>query len=137
MQCHAAQRSRLRRVQQSWQWKASELRQVKWGKRTGAGSPLLLRVGSGPVCSQEETEGIILTMKRTWLLICILISFGTGLSAAHGQGSTSAIQLKDDQPATLRFYGSNDADLFTREVQASFDGVLEDNFYPVAREGFP
>jgi hypothetical protein len=76
-------------------------------------------------------------MKRICLSFCILISFGAGLTAARAQAPASSIQLKDDQPATLRFYGSNDADLFTREVQTSFDGVLENNFYPEARDGFP
>jgi hypothetical protein len=59
------------------------------------------------------------------------------LLPGNAQTAASAIHLGDDQPVTLRFYGSRDADLFTRELQASFDGVLKDNFYPVARDGFP
>ncbi len=47
------------------------------------------------------------------------------------------IQLQDDQPVVLRFYGSLVADLFTREVEASFQGVLKENFYSKARDGFP
>lgn len=38
---------------------------------------------------------------------------------------------------TLRFYGSPVADLFTRELLASFEGVLKENFYAQARDGFP
>ncbi|MGH9343086.1 MAG: hypothetical protein ACRD19_04925 [Terriglobia bacterium] len=49
----------------------------------------------------------------------------------------STIHLQDDQPVTLRFYGSRDADLFTREVAQSFQGVMQENFYPQARDGFP
>jgi hypothetical protein len=53
------------------------------------------------------------------------------------QSPQSWIRLQDDQPVTLRFYGSRDADLFTQELQASFDGVLKEDFYPSARDGFP
>lgn len=56
---------------------------------------------------------------------------------AQSQSPKSWIHLQDDRPVTLRFYGSRDADLFTREVQASFEGVLEENFYAEARDGFP
>lgn len=49
----------------------------------------------------------------------------------------SGIHLQDDQPVMLRFYGSKDADLFTLELQASFDGVLKEDFYSSARDGFP
>jgi hypothetical protein len=59
------------------------------------------------------------------------------LRAADAQKPAASIRLEDDQPITLRFYGSTDADLFTREVDASFQGVLQTNFYAQARDGFP
>ncbi len=99
---------------------------------------------SNRMVNAEWDKGPIETMK--WIfLVCIFISFGAALTGARGQAPTSpvhttptsSIQITDDQPVTLRFYGANDADLFTREVQASFDGVLQENFYPEARDGFP
>lgn len=60
-----------------------------------------------------------------------------GLRAEDVQKPVAPIRLEDDQAVTLRFYGSTDADLFTREVDASFQGVLEVNFYAQARDGFP
>ncbi len=56
---------------------------------------------------------------------------------ANAQVAAAPIQLDNDQPVTLRFYGAPDADLFTRELDASFNGVLEKNFYSTARDGFP
>jgi hypothetical protein len=56
---------------------------------------------------------------------------------ASARTPDASIPLDDDQPVTLRFYGSPTADLFTRELEASFNGVLETNFYPKAKSGFP
>ncbi len=47
------------------------------------------------------------------------------------------IHLDKDQPVSLRFYGSPDADLFTRELSESFNGVLEKNFVSTAGNGSP
>lgn len=68
------------------------------------------------------------------LLACGAPAF---VSPAQAHPPESWLHLQDDQPVTLRFYGSPDADLFTREVQASFEGVLKENFYAEARDGFP
>ena len=56
---------------------------------------------------------------------------------AGAQAPVAPIHLDDDQPVTLRFYGAPDADLFTHELDASFQGVLKENFYATARDGFP
>jgi hypothetical protein len=56
---------------------------------------------------------------------------------ANAQVAAAPIQLDRDQPVTLKFYGAPDADLFTRELDASFKGVLEENFYSTAKDGFP
>lgn len=56
---------------------------------------------------------------------------------AQSPSSRPSIRLEEDNTVTLRFYGSHDADLFTREIQASFDGVLKTNFYAQKRDGFP
>lgn len=56
---------------------------------------------------------------------------------APAQPSSAWIHLNDDQPVVLRFYGSHAADLFTRELAASFQGVLNENFYAEPRDGFP
>jgi hypothetical protein len=57
--------------------------------------------------------------------------------AAHSQSADSSINVQADQPVSLWFYGSTTADLFTREVEESFQGVLREDFYPQARDGFP
>src|SRR5580704_5179261 len=56
---------------------------------------------------------------------------------AGTNASSSAIRLENDQPVSLRFFGSPDAELFTKELDASFQGVLERNFVSVAGNGFP
>lgn len=57
--------------------------------------------------------------------------------SAASQVPVATIHLDDDQPVTLRFYGSSEADLFTRELAESFKGTLQENFYSEARNGFP
>lgn len=58
-------------------------------------------------------------------------------TSAQAPSSVPWVDLGHDRSVTLRFYGSSDADLFTREVQASFKGVLKEDFYAEARDGFP
>lgn len=53
------------------------------------------------------------------------------------KASPSFIRLETDQPVSLRFFGSPDAELFTKELDASFQGVLEKNFVSVASNDFP
>ena len=63
------------------------------------------------------------------------------LLAAHAavgsEPEDSSIRLEDDEPVSLRFFGSPVADLFTREIDESFQGVLKNNFVAKARDGFP
>jgi hypothetical protein len=51
--------------------------------------------------------------------------------------SSSISRTETDQPVSLQFSGSPDAELFTKELDASFQGVLEKNFVSVAGNGFP
>lgn len=51
--------------------------------------------------------------------------------------SAPAILLAADQPVSLQFFGPPDAKLFTKEIDASFQGVLKNNFVSVAGNGFP
>ena len=51
--------------------------------------------------------------------------------------SSSISRTEADQPVSLQFSGSPNAELFTRELDASFQGVLKKNFVSVARDGFP
>jgi hypothetical protein len=51
--------------------------------------------------------------------------------------SSPGILLAEDQPVSLRFFGSPTADLFTKELDESFQGVLERNFFAQARDGYP
>ncbi|HEV2484914.1 MAG TPA: hypothetical protein VGT08_05225 [Terracidiphilus sp.] len=74
----------------------------------------------------------------TYYLILILAAFTmVAPRAAHSQSVDLSIKLQDDQAVSLRFYGSTSADLFTREVEDSFQGVLRRDFYARARDGFP
>ena len=111
----------------------SDGEQVNYGRQAGAvrdEQPVQTRI-------KEKVERIMLTMKPGCLLVCILFLFGSAQPAAWAQAPASAIQINNDKPVTLRFYGANDAELFSREVEESFQGVLQDNFYPQARDGFP
>jgi hypothetical protein len=58
-------------------------------------------------------------------------------ASARPQAADKEIQPVKDQPVELRFYGSPAAELFSREIDASFQGALEKDFYPQARDGFP
>ena len=71
-----------------------------------------------------------------WALFIACMTI-TASRPAKAQVAAAPIQLDNDQPVTLRFYGAPDADLFTRELDASFQGVLKENFYATARDGFP
>jgi hypothetical protein len=55
----------------------------------------------------------------------------------RGASTETAASLAEDQPVSLRFYGARPADLFSRELQESFEGVLQLNFVPQAANGFP
>jgi hypothetical protein len=53
------------------------------------------------------------------------------------ESSPSVIRLDDDQAVSLKFFGSPDAELFTKEINESFQGVLANSFYAQAKDGFP
>jgi hypothetical protein len=57
--------------------------------------------------------------------------------AVGSEPEGSPIQLENDEPISLRFFGSPAADLFTREIEESFQGVLKNNFVAKASNGFP
>ena len=60
------------------------------------------------------------------------LSRKSGLAAEY-----TSIRLEDDQPVSLRFFGSPSADLFTRDLEESFQGVLRESFERAANNGFP
>jgi hypothetical protein len=51
--------------------------------------------------------------------------------------STSTPGPESDHAAALRFFGSTTADLFTRELEDSFQGALQENFVATTGNGFP
>ena len=57
--------------------------------------------------------------------------------AVPSEWENSSIRLQDDKPISLRFFGSTVADLFTREIEESFHGVLENNLVTKPGNGFP
>ena len=98
----------------------------------------------GKQCEDSNLDQLMGESKMKWkqgpqylsalFFVCLAMAVSRPADARTRDGS---IPLDDDQPVTLRFYGSPTADLFTRELDASFNGVLETNFYPKARDGFP
>lgn len=70
--------------------------------------------------------------KLTSLAALGALSRKSGLAAEY-----TSIRLEDDQPVSLRFFGSPSADLFTRELEESFQGVLRESFVGTANNGFP
>ena len=70
--------------------------------------------------------------KLTSLAALGALSRKSGLAAEY-----TSIRLEDDQPVSLRFFGSPSADLFTRELEESFQGVLRESFVGTASNGFP
>jgi hypothetical protein len=58
-------------------------------------------------------------------------------AADSSKGAGTSSHLEDDQPVSLRFFGSPDAELLTREFEESFQGVLRKNFVGKANDGFP
>ena len=72
---------------------------------------------------------------RCFILIIVVAS--ELATAGFATGQTAASSLKDDQAVSLRFFGSPTADLFTRELDESFQGVLDKNFVAEADNGFP
>ncbi len=61
----------------------------------------------------------------------------SGPAQKAADASQATPDLEKDKPASLRFFGSSDAELFTRELDESFQGVLSKNFYSEAKDGFP
>lgn len=55
----------------------------------------------------------------------------------HAEAPGTSIDLDRDHGPTLRFFGSPDAELFTKELDASFQGVLQKNFVATPENGFP
>ena len=64
------------------------------------------------------------------LLICTVL-------IGYAEDSPVSIRLQEDHLVSLRFFGSPDAELFTRELGASFQGVLQNNWIATAENGFP
>lgn len=72
--------------------------------------------------------------------LCMLVTLAWVTSpqrSGAAPASPPEIRVEGDQAASLRFFGSPDADLFTQELNRSFHGVLEKNFYAQGRDGIP
>jgi hypothetical protein len=79
--------------------------------------------------SIKRSASLVVTMMLAWM------AFARPFGSVTASSPISRIET--DQPVSLRFSGSPDAELFTRELDASFQGVLEKNFVSVAGNGFP
>ena len=77
----------------------------------------------------KRSASLVVAMILAWMAIA------RPFESVNASSPTSRIET--DQPVSLRFSGSPDAELFTRELDASFQGVLEKNFVSVAGNGFP
>jgi len=72
------------------------------------------------------------------LLVALPVAMSILLSPAKLTAAVmSSSNLTAEQNVSLQFSGSSDAELFTKELNASFQGVLERNFVSVAGNGFP
>ncbi|MDR1516801.1 MAG: hypothetical protein LBS52_01650 [Dysgonamonadaceae bacterium] len=60
--------------------------------------------------------------------ICLWMMTFTATATTGMCGQVSYVDTLNDDPGTLRFYGSETADLFTKEVESSFRGVLKHNY---------
>ncbi len=64
-------------------------------------------------------------------LICTAVAIG------HAETPPASISPQKDEPVSLQFFGSPDAELFTKELDASLQGVLQKNFVATAGNNFP
>jgi len=69
-----------------------------------------------------------------WTLALLVLCGATHALSAQTVSDSAALS---DPVASLSFSGSSSAVLFTKEIQASFQGVLEKNFVSVADNGEP
>jgi hypothetical protein len=79
-------------------------------------------------------------MKRISILGCILLLTITAASARPGDNSERpdrSRRLEDDEPVSIRFFGSRTADLLTRELEESFQAVLQRDFVGETANNLP
>ena len=75
-------------------------------------------------------------------LSIVLMLFSVGCYAQQKQNNIDSIQtteifdLTDSNHGTLKFYGSEVADLFTKEIEESFKGVLKYNYISKPHNGY-
>jgi len=99
-----------------------QMRLYAWG--SAMHSMNHLRVKAGRITAQRFISIAVIAMVST--------------AAVVSAGQTGAFSpLRSDQSVSLRFFGSRSAELFSRELDASFQGVLEQNFVSKATNGFP
>jgi len=79
--------------------------------------------------SIKQSASLVVMMTFAWMV------FAPPLGSVRA--ASSVIRIESDQPVSLQFHGSGDAELFSRELNLSFQGVLEKNFVSVAGNGFP
>jgi hypothetical protein len=73
-------------------------------------------------------------LKKILMLAVLALPAQAALAA---QSAAASQRPEGGRPASLRFFGSTTAELFTRELDASFAGVLQYNFVAEAGNGFP
>jgi hypothetical protein len=76
---------------------------------------------------------VLLRRIASYLRLTIPAAILSVALSGYSESIDSYIHLDQDQPAPLRFFGSPTADLFSRELNESLQGVLEKNF--VANNG--
>ncbi len=74
---------------------------------------------------------------RALCLLILMVALRSADALDSPRQAAASKPLKDDQPVSLRFFGSPTADLFTRELDESFQGVLDQNFIAEAGHDFP
>ena len=78
---------------------------------------------------------------RTWLFttICLHLVFTCGTTIADNQETCniSSAHIADDSPGSIRFWGSETAALYTKEIDESYKEVLRINYVSDTSTGFP
>jgi hypothetical protein len=96
-----------------------------------------IRIGAVNLRRSVSKEIKLIRPCRLFLGVLLSASMLSTPLAGEPDVSSSSIDPAKDQPASLRFFGSPEADLFTRELDESFQGVLSKNFYAQPGNGFP
>ena len=103
--------------------------------RVRVGNPCCDPAIKPEIVSVKEVMSIKWSATVVGMLMLAWMAFTLPVESVNA--SSSIGRAETDQSVSLQFSGSPDAELFTKELDASFQGVLEKNFISVTGNGFP